>query len=167
MAPPSWRGFKSLYWEFKFIMAISFSKVSGNFKLVSSKDPSVRCDEETYDKYLQSLDESLLNLEGEPTRFVIKRTLDYRSHKAVKGSQLERDGKEMKATTAFIMEQVRQSLVDIENPEGTQTDLVFKRASDGKASEELVADLESLGIVMEIYTAQGELKDTMVGVKKS
>ena len=156
-------------------MAISFNKLAGNFKLISSKDPAVRCtievdneDEESeYDQYLKTLDEDILQLEGEPTRFVVKRTLDYRAHKIVKGAQLEKDGKDMKVTTAFIMEQVRQSLVDIENPEGTEHPLNYSRDNDGKASKELIADLESLGIVMEIYTAQGELKDAMAGIKKS
>ena len=160
-------GLLILYWEFKFTMAISFSKISGNFKLVSSIDPAVNCDPDTYDKYMQTLDEELLKLSAEPTRFVIKKTLDYKAHKVVKGSQIEKDGKDMKVTTAFIMEQVRQSLVDIENPEGHVTDLVFKRAEDGRADRELIAALESLGIVMEIYTAQGEMKNHMTGVKKS
>jgi hypothetical protein len=152
-------------------MAISFAKLSGNFKLVSSIDPAVNCsiegEDSDYDKYLKTLDESILNLTAEPTRFACKRTLDFRAHKAIKGAQIEKDGKDMKVTTAFIMEQVRQSLVDIENPEGTQTDLVFTRDSDGKASKELIADLESLGIVMELYTAQNELKNTESSVKKS
>lgn len=152
-------------------MAISFTKLSGNFKLISSHDPAINCsvegDDSDYDRYLETLDESILQLSTEPTRFVVKKTLDYKAHKVVKGAQIEKDGKDMKVTTAFIMEQVRQSLVDIENPPGHQTDLVFSRDSDGKASKELIADLESLGIVMEIYTAQGQLKDAMAGVKKS
>lgn len=151
-------------------MAISFAKLSGNFKLISSIDPAVNCsvdgENSDYDNYLKTLDEDLLNLSAEPTRFVAKRTLDFRAHKAIKGAQIEKDGKEMKVTTAFIMEQVRQSLTDIENPEGTKTDLNYKRDDDGKASRELIADLESLGIVMELYTAQNELKTTG-SVKKS
>ena len=148
-------------------MAISFNKISGNFELISSLDPSVKCSKDDYDKYLTTLDEDILQLSDAPTRFVVKRTLDYKAHKAVKGAQIEKDGKDMKMTTAFIMEQVRQSLVDIKNPEGTTSPLIFARDSDGRASKDLIADLESMGIVMEIYTAQGTETDRMGGVKKN
>lgn len=47
-------------------------------KVISSKDSCVT-QQENYAKYLETLDESLLGLSGEPTRFVLKLASDVKS----------------------------------------------------------------------------------------
>lgn len=51
-------------------------------KVISSKDDCIKS-QENYAKYLETLDESLLSLEGEPTRFVLKLASDAKT--ALKG----------------------------------------------------------------------------------
>lgn len=149
-----------------FKMALILTKNDGNIKVISSKDSSVKCDEEAYKLYTETLDEELLELEGVPTRFILKKGLNYKEQQIVKDAQIQMKGKEFSISLSYMMEEVRLALVDIENPADlpdTQK-ILYKKASDGRASQELIALLESAGIVSELFTARsnalGVLSDT-------
>ena len=66
-------------------------------KVISRKDGSIRCEEEVYEEYLKSLDESLLDLDpdSQPTRFVLKKILSSKDDIFVKNETLSMtaDGK--------------------------------------------------------------------------
>lgn len=137
-------------------MALSLASQIGNIKVVSSKDSAVTCNDEEYQSYLEDLDESKLKLEGEPTRFVMKRVLSYKEQEAVKNSQVKVEKGNVSITMGFMMQEVRQALVDIENPADADpaTKIEYKRESDGKTSYDLIALLESAGICSELYAAR-------------
>ena len=65
------------------------------------------------------------------------------------------------------MEEIRLALVDVENPKDLPEiqRIVYKKASDGKTNHELIAQLETAGVVTELYTARqhslGVLSDTI------
>ena len=137
-------------------MALLLSKNDGVIKIISSKDSSVNCEEEAYELYQKCLDEELLELDGEPTRFVLKKGLNYKEQQAVKDAQVKMDGKKFSVSLSYMMEEVRIALTGVENPSDLPLDkqIIYKRASDGKASEDLIAMLESAGVVTELYTAR-------------
>jgi hypothetical protein len=140
-------------------MAIKFSSASDIFKVVSRHDDSIAEDltDEEFDLYQQSLDESHLRLVGEPTRFIVRRTLSYGAQQEVTNQQVTvgKDGKP-KVNFGFVLEEVRCALIDIENPSSLPEDqkLHFVKDIDGFASKELIAKLNSIGIVSEIYSAK-------------
>ena len=137
-------------------MALLLSKNDGVIKVISSKDSAVNCDDEAYELYQKDLDEELLELEGEPTRFVLKKGLNYKEQQAVKDAQVKMDGKKFSVSLSYMMEEVRIALTGVDNPADLPLDkqIIYKRASDGKASEDLIAMLESAGVVTELYTAR-------------
>ena len=49
-------------------MSFSIESTDTTIKVVVSKDTAVNCSDEDYEKYTETLDESLLNLQAEPTR---------------------------------------------------------------------------------------------------
>lgn len=119
--------------------------------VIVSKDSALKgVSDEQYETYLQTLDESKLTMEGEPTRFLLKKTLPYRDTKRVMNSQIGvQDGKPQ-VQISFIMEEVRCALVGIEGP-GSE---MFKRDKDGYASTEIVSALYNSGVLMDLYNAR-------------
>ena len=169
-------------------MALILAFGKDNIEVISSKDGSLGIspndlyrdeagnvvkDEQgkevtVYQRYLETLDESLLCLKPEsvPTRFVMRRILPYEAAHKIKSAQagMNDEGK-MEVRMGYIMEEVRASLVDVRDP-GTDA-LAFKRDSDGRASKELISLLESVGIVNELYAARQGLIKGGVDSKKS
>jgi len=119
-------------------------------EVIASCDPSIG-NPDKYDEYSKTLDESLLSLESEPTRFVLRKTLPYKAARAIKDQQITFTGdKNSKINLSFTLEDVRMSLIDIKN--GGES-LVYKRGSDGYADEDLIALLNGAGIVNDLYVA--------------
>jgi hypothetical protein len=137
-------------------MALIISKNEGQIKVVSSKDGSVNCSTEDYKSYLETLDETLLKLEGEPTRFVMQKGLSYKDQQVIKDAQIKMKGKDMSFQLSYMMEEVRLSLLDIENPMTMRPEdrIEYKKESDGRTSKALIAMLESAGIVGELFSAR-------------
>ena len=150
-------------------MALLINKNEGVIKVISSKDSSVNCDNKAYEKYLDDLDESILELVGVPTRFVLKKTLNYKEQQLVKDAQVKVEGKSVKVAISYMMEEIRIALIDIENPDDLQAEkkLEYKKGSDGKADPNLVSFLESCGIVTELYSARQNAMGTLTeNIKK-
>jgi hypothetical protein len=140
-------------------MALKLGSVADTFKLVSRHDGSIAEDltDEEFELYQESLDESHLRLQSEPTRFTIKRTLTFDAQKEVTRQQVRvgRDGKPQ-VDFSFMLDEVRFALVGIENPVDMPEEdkIVFKKDADGFASKDLIAKLNAAGIVSEIYSAK-------------
>ena len=149
-------------------MALILTQNDGNIKVISSKDSAVTCDIETYKEYLTNLDESLLELNGEPTRFVLKKGLNYKEQQIIKDAQIKMDGKEYQIRMSYMMDEMRLALIDIENPADLSEDqkIIFKKASDGKVSHEIVALLESAGILSELSLARTNAMGVLSGITK-
>lgn len=144
-------------------MALFISKNDGLIKVISKKDSSVTCDDEAYAQYQENLDESLLALDGVPTRFVLKKALTYKEQQKVKDAQIKMKGKELSVSMSYMMEEIRLALVGIENPADLPLDqqIVYKKDSDGRTSEELIALLESAGVVTELYAARAKSMEAL------
>jgi hypothetical protein len=135
-------------------MAIVMNAVSDSIKVISRLDDCVKCDEEQYEEYLESLDESVLEMEegAKPVRFVVKSQLDYKSQRRIKQDQVSMHEGAMGVNLGFMMLELRMVLVDIEDP-GSPL-LTFVKGKDGLASEDLIARLESLGISSDLIAAR-------------
>jgi len=135
-------------------MAIVMNAVSDSIKVISRLDDCVKCGEEQYEEYLESLDESVLEMEegAKPVRFVVKSQLDYKSQRRIKQDQVSMHEGAMGVNLGFMMLELRMVLVDIEDP-GSPL-LTFVKGKDGLASEDLIARLESLGISSDLIAAR-------------
>lgn len=151
-------------------MAIKFNSASDIIKVISRHDDALPEDllEEEFDLYQTTLDESHLRLVGNPTRFVIRRTLSFGAQQAVTNQQLGIDSNgKPKMNFGFMLEEIRCALIDIENPEDLPEDqkLEFKKDVDGYASKDLIAKLNAIGIVSELYAAK-QIKHKVIPEKK-
>jgi hypothetical protein len=147
-------------------MSFSMGSADATIKVVVSKDNVVNCTDEEYEKYTESLDESLLHLEGEPTRFVLKKNLSYEASQKVMDSQASFHKGKVQMKMSYVMEEVRASLTAIENPPDLDKAqcIEWKRDNDGLTSRELIAGLQNAGVLMDLYrsrqsfqTASGDL----------
>lgn len=114
--------------------------------------------DEIWAQYLQTNDESLLKFADgqQPTRFVMKKVLSYDQATRVQNAQTTmRDGK-VEIQMSFLMEEVRQSLCDIENPDYVPLNerINYKRDNDQACSREIVEGLHALGVIMDLYSAR-------------
>lgn len=146
-------------------MALNISD-DNTIEVISSKDESVRCEAGDYSKYLETLDESLLDLDPNvsPTRFVLRTSLKYDESKAIKNQQLgyKMNG-EMSILTGFMMDVIRTCLIDIK---GAGTGIEFKKDRDGKASKDLVGKLDQHGIMQELFIARQNSLELNTGTSK-
>ena len=124
-------------------------------RIVAFADPSVGCDEETYTRYLQGLDETLLELDGEPTRFVMRKFLDQREIAGVQDDMISFDAdRNVRVKMSSNTEEVRRALVGIENPMDVGGIVWAKDPGDRWADRDLVSKLAQLGIVANLYEAR-------------
>ena len=138
-------------------MAVSLEGLNENIEVIISIDPAVHCSPDEYSAYLEDLNESRLNLNGEePTRFVMKKVLDYRAQERISRSMVSADISSGKAENMHLnisgMPELRASLVDIKNP---GKGMEFKRdRDDNLVSRELVSNLNSVGAADELLAAR-------------
>ncbi len=153
-------------------MAIKLSRstATDTLKVVCRMDDAVQCDDEAFANYQKTLDETFLGvMSSEPTRFVLRVHLPYAAQKTVTSEQLSigADGIPQ-IKLGFMLEDVRCSLIDIENPasvaEGAK--ILYTRDSDGFASKELIAQLHSAGIVTELFAARQAAVQRLLPPKK-
>jgi hypothetical protein len=120
-------------------------------KVIVRNDSSIKSTtDEVYAEYLKDLDESRLSIEGEPTRFVLKKHLSYGDTQHVMDSQISvgEDGKPA-LKPSFLLEEVRRSWVGMEGP-GSE---VFQ-LQNGRAPRELVNKLYQKQALMDLYNAR-------------
>src|SRR4051812_29896884 len=98
-------------------MAFTVPSKDETIKVVARSDEAVKCDAETYNKYLECLDESLLQLDGEPVRFVLRKSLPFKYSQKVAAMQTKMVDGEMVMNIGYIAEEVRYALKEIENIE--------------------------------------------------
>ncbi len=142
-------------------MALALNLSKGTIDVVVQKDAAVTCTDEEYAQYVQSFakgigDEALLKLDGEPTRFTLKKQLGYDASLDVKDRQLGFEDGKPKVRVSFVIEEVRYALVNIKNPPtvAPEATIEFSRDSDGYASKQLIEMLDQAGVVMDLYAAR-------------
>jgi len=118
--------------------------------VIVSKDTAITgTEEDAYEKYLETLDEAYLNLQGIPTKFLMRKTLPYRDSKAIMNAQLTFEDNKPKVNVSFIMDEVRCALIGIE---GSTT--AFAKDTDGYCSKEIVNELYNRGVLMDLYNGR-------------
>lgn len=143
-------------------MALKFANPQDtNFKFISSKDEAVRCSSEDYAKYLDSLDEQILDLNPEipVTRFILSLSSKIKDVLSAKDSLA---GIAMKAQStgempiySLMFSQVRVAIKDIITGDVSE----MKKGPDGLISDEIMLSLAASDILPEIFTAlQGRQK---------
>jgi hypothetical protein len=111
-------------------------------------------------KYLKDLDETRLKVveNGKPTRFILRKILPYKLSLKLKNAQVAMKDGTLTPQLSFMNEDVRLSLIDIENPEVPPKYekhlLKFKKHGDGGASDEIMEKLEAFGAVADLYQAK-------------
>jgi hypothetical protein len=138
-------------------MTLSFEETEKNISVIVSVDPAVHCTKEEHLEYLEDLDESRLDLNGdEPTRFIMRKMLDFKHIQKIKKSQLSMEVVDGQPGNLGIdmstLTELRACLVDIENPgKGFE----FKKdKADNLVAKDLVAKLESLNVSDELVLAR-------------
>jgi hypothetical protein len=137
-------------------MAIKFASPQDvNFNFISSKDEAVRCSNEDYAKYLESLDEQVLDLNPDipATRFVLSLSSKIKDVLSAKDSLA---GIAMKAQStgempiySLMFSQVRVAIKDIITNGSSE----MKKGQDGLVADEIMLSLASSDILPEIFTA--------------
>ena len=137
-------------------MAIKFASPQDvNFNFISSKDEAVRCSNEDYAKYLESLDEQILDLNPDipATRFVLSLSSKIKDVLSAKDSLA---GIAMKAQStgempiySLMFSQVRVAIKDIITGGSSE----MKKGQDGLVADEIMLSLASSDILPEIFTA--------------
>jgi|GEM_PF-6405303 len=144
-------------------MALKLPSKSESFKVVMRIDSALG-EGADYEAYLESLSEEHLKLVEEPTRLVMRKVLPYRLAQGVQNQQFSYKGGEVQIQPAFMLEEVRCSIIAVENPASVPDDekIEFKAHSDGGASEDLMSLLQAAGLVMDLFRA----RQTAVGSKE-
>jgi len=133
----------------------------GNIKVISSKDASIQgTSKEDYTEYLETMDEGRLSFVtgGQPTRFVMRKIIPYKQSLKLKNSQVTMIDGELQPQISFINEEVRLSLIGIENPEVEAQYkkhlLEYKKDGDSGASFSVMEKLEAFGVIGDLYAAR-------------
>jgi len=137
-------------------MSFTIESADSTMKVVVSKDNTVHCTDEEYEKYTETLDESLLHLDGEPTRFVLRKNLSYEASQKVMDAQASFVKGKVQMNMSYVLEEVRAAWIGVENPPDLAKEkcIIWKRDNDGLANKQLVAGLQNAGVLMDLYKAR-------------
>lgn len=140
-------------------MALRLPSLTETFKVVlrSPIESAVTCTDEQYGQYLETLDESLLGLQSEPTRIVMRKVLPAAAQAEITNSQFTLEDGEMKFRLGSAAKsEIQAAIVGIENPEGIPEDqkLVFKKASNGLCHDDIISLLGAAGVLMDLWRAR-------------
>lgn len=142
-------------------MAFFTDMDDGKIRVITSKDASIEgTSNDDYKEYIATLDESKLSFVtgGSPTRFVMRKIIPYKQNLRLKNLQVTMKDGELQPQIAFINEEVRLALVDIENPPVDGPDkkhlMEFKKDGDGGASQSIMETLDAFGVVADLFSAR-------------
>lgn len=129
-------------------------------------DDALDMTSEEYNAYLKDQNTELLKIKPgmTPVYFKMRKTLPYNQYLKIENMKMElvkkKDGdkvtQEMMPMMAWIVEEVRFSLVDIINPSDASDDekVEFKRDSDGACSPEIMSWLVQAGVYMDLWSVR-------------
>lgn len=141
-------------------MGLTIGQISdGVIEVISKLDSALIYDDETYTKYIETLDESLLSFADgdQPTRFVMRKVLPYQLAQNVQNKQIKLERGEVQYQPGSMADDVRCALIDIKNPPTIPEDqkIKFEKSkNDSGASEALVEKLMAAGIVADLFAAR-------------
>lgn len=134
-------------------MALSLKKDRSKIKVIAFQDPSVTCEREDYNKYLDSLDETLLQLDPAeaPTYFVLKKSLNVGELQEVKKAMADVHKNQLKLNLGYMLVEVKYALCDIE---GGGEGLKYEKDPEGGTDDDLIVLLEEAGILSDLFAAR-------------
>lgn len=141
----------------------------GTIAVIVQKDEAVTCSDENYVKYLESLDEDLLELDGDPTRFVLKKHLMLPDQNAVTDAKTGVDAKgNISLKLSFMVEDIRLSLLRVEGPKDSPLNFDFSKmkSKNNEIKNNLLAAMAEKEIIGDLFrarqaTTEGHSDDTM------
>lgn len=135
------------------------------FKVVLWGDSAINANREGYEEYMETLDESLLDLSAEtlPTYLVFKKSPSYRGGELVRQSQMIMDGKKVKATTQYQVEKLRVCLVDVENSD--MVALNYRKGKDGFAHKDIFEILQKANAIEDLIYIHDKQVESLVDVE--
>lgn len=143
-------------------MAIKLSNNSVNLKVICRIDSAIPEDltDSEWDLYQNSLEESHLRLTEKPTYFIMKKSLNFGAQQNIVNQQINIDATgKPNLQLGYMLEEVRCALVDIENPSTIPVEehIKYVKEIDGYASKELIAQLNSVGIVSQLFSIRNNI----------
>lgn len=120
-------------------------------RVVLKADSCVTVGDNEYNEYLESFvdgkgNEDFLELNGEPTRFVMVTSLKWDKKKAIEKENIKvKAGNNLDVSSFYMRDLIRASLIRIDNPEGIPSEkkLKFIRdQTDGLISKDFMDKLE-------------------------
>lgn len=160
-------------------MSLPLSKTTDKFRVALRIDSALDMTEKEYESYLETCDEGALKLKvpgKQPVFFTVRKVLPY--HLALKIENMKMDMVKRKdgdkvtndlvPKMSWIPEEVRFSIVGIDDPSDGDDKLEFKPDADGACSGEIMSQLMTFNGHMDIWTARQNLnsKDKVVVQKK-
>lgn len=141
-------------------MAFVVKDKSGGIEVVLSADGCVKADEKAYKAYLDSFknggvgNEELLKLDGQPTRFQLKRQLSWHEKQRLREKNIKIKGKRVDLSINYSSHMVRLHLTGIRNPDGAPAGAIkYEVAADGYATFEIMNLLDQTGSINELMAA--------------
>lgn len=130
-------------------MALTIDNLSGpgTMKIILKIDPALEgTSQEEYSDYLRDLNESKLKVkDGEiPTRWVMKKQVKYGDKQRIDDMKIKiGDGGRVGFGMAWMAEEIRCTLVDVENPDSVPVDkrITLKKSGDGTVMEDTMSML--------------------------
>jgi hypothetical protein len=155
-------------------MALKLSTISdGKIEVIARIDSAIPSDlpTEKYDEYLQTLDESLLQIpdDQKPTKFVMRKVLPWAIAQKVSNMKAYVEKGEVKLQLSWMAYEVKYSLIDIINPEDLSEEdkIIFEKSTEGGAKESLMEKLVAAGIVEDLFNAKQNILRKSSNSKKS
>lgn len=141
-------------------MATRLNSSKGLLRIISKLDDAVPTDltNEEWEAYTKTLDESILRLVGEPTYYVMRRSLPFEAQQEVANQQVGMSGGKAILQFGYTLEEMRCALVDIENPKSVPLDqqITYRKDSDGFTHRELIADLNTAGYIADLFATRAQ-----------
>jgi len=143
-------------------MAFEVKDVEGTIAVIVSKEKCITTGKKGYEAYLKSFiggeppDETLLGLNGEPTRFICKRVLNWHQTKKMRKTNIVIKGRKVEMDPNFTADMVRRHVVDIKNPDGVDPKkgiLTFSKDEDGLMAIAVLEVLDRAQVLGDLITA--------------
>lgn len=154
---------------------LKLPKIDAVIRVISRLDTGLNTTDpefdQKYNEYLKNLDESILPIKDQNviTRFIMSTTPSYNEAQSMIAMQFKLKDGPKSIDPNYLLEQVRNSLIRIENgPNVSQEDrIIWKADSDGKTDKNLIAQLHTVGAIFDLFTARINATSSASNVKKN
>ena len=128
-------------------MAFQIKRGVTTIKVVLRSDDAVTCDDKQYMQYIESFregeggNEAILELNGEPTRFVINTRIDWETNKKIQGDNVVMKDDEMRVNPYIQKAMLKACFKGVE---GAPPELKVPKDRDGTVAASFLTDLDEM-----------------------